>query len=139
MDVDHDFVGGAGGQPLGFARQYMNETNTILDRLSAFHMEDLLDALVHLRRRQGRLFIIGVGGSAGTSSHAVNDFRKICDIQAFCPTDNISELTARINDEGWSTCFSGWLEGCKIGPTDAILILSVGGGDEMKAVSVPLC
>jgi D-sedoheptulose 7-phosphate isomerase len=86
-------------------------------------------------RDRGRLFILGVGGSAGHASHAVNDFRKICGIEAYTPTDNVSELTARANDEGWDTTFSAWLSGSRLAPTDALLVFSVGGGDEVKNVS----
>ena len=85
------------------------------------------------RERGGRLFILGVGGSAGHASHAVNDFRKICDIEAYTPTDNVSELTARVNDEGWDTTFAEWLRGSRLSAADALLIFSVGGGDEAKA------
>ena len=91
--------------------------------------------LAALRERGGRLFIIGVGGSAGHASHAVNDFRKICDIEAYTPTDNVSELTARVNDEGWDTTFAEWLRGSRLSAKDALLIFSVGGGDEAKGVS----
>jgi D-sedoheptulose 7-phosphate isomerase len=92
--------------------------------------------LVTLRERGGRLFLIGVGGSAGNCGHAVNDFRKLCDIEAYAPTDNVSELTARANDEGWTTIFAGWLRTSRLGPKDALLVLSVGGGNEARGVSV---
>jgi len=95
----------------------------------------MADQLVALRERKGRLFLIGVGGSAGNCSHAVNDFRKLCGIQAYSPVDNVSELTARANDEGWDTIFSGWLEISDLSVRDAILILSVGGGDSARNVS----
>jgi len=95
----------------------------------------MADQLVALRGRKGRLFLIGVGGSAGNCSHAVNDFRKLCGIQAYSPVDNVSELTARANDEGWDTIFSGWLEISDLSVRDAILILSVGGGDSARNVS----
>lgn len=91
--------------------------------------------LVDLRERKGRLFLIGVGGSAGNCSHAVNDFRKLCGIQAYSPVDNVSELTARANDEGWDTIFSGWLEVSNLAANDAILVFSVGGGDVARNVS----
>lgn len=98
-------------------------------------IEKLAKELSHLK---GRLFVLGVGGSAGNASHAVNDLRKLCNIEAYAPTDNVSELTARTNDEGWETVFSGWLKVSKFNKNDALLILSVGGGNERKKVSVNL-
>lgn len=94
--------------------------------------------LVALRQREGRLFVLGVGGSAANSSHAVNDFRKLCGIEAYAPTDNVSELTARTNDEGWETVFVEWLKTSRLSKNDAILVLSVGGGDAERNVSVNL-
>src|SRR3954462_8478052 len=91
--------------------------------------------LAAVRDRGGRLFILGAGGSAGHASHAVNDFRKICDIEAYAPTDNVSELTARANDDGWDTSFAAWLKGSRLSERDALLVFSVGGGDEAKGVS----
>ena len=103
---------------------------------------DAIDHLAHelaaLRERRGRLFLLGVGGSAGNCSHAVNDFRKLCNIEAYSPVDNVSELTARTNDEGWDTVFTGWLEVSRFGADDALLIFSVGGGDAERNVSVNL-
>ena len=103
---------------------------------------DAIDRLAHelaaLRERRGRLFLLGVGGSAGNCSHAVNDFRKLCNIEAYSPVDNVSELTARTNDEGWDTVFTGWLEVSRFGADDALLIFSVGGGDAERNVSVNL-
>jgi D-sedoheptulose 7-phosphate isomerase len=99
-------------------------------------VERLTEQLVALRERGGRLFLIGVGGSAGNCSHATNDFRKLCGIQAYAPVDNVSELTARANDEGWETIFSGWLEISRLDDKDAILVFSVGGGDIARNVSV---
>lgn len=98
----------------------------------------MAQALAELRERGGRLFLLGVGGSAGNCSHAVNDFRKLCDIEAYTPTDNVSELTARTNDEGWDTVFTGWLEVSRLGDRDALLIMSVGGGDAERNISVNL-
>jgi D-sedoheptulose 7-phosphate isomerase len=98
-------------------------------------VERLADELADLRAREGRLFLLGVGGSAGNCSHAVNDFRKLCGIEAYSPIDNVSELTARTNDEGWETVFSGWLEVSRLAGRDAILIYSVGGGDAQRNVS----
>jgi D-sedoheptulose 7-phosphate isomerase len=99
-------------------------------------VEKLTEQLAALRERGGRLFLIGVGGSAGNCSHATNDFRKLCGIEAYAPVDNVSELTARANDEGWETIFSGWLEISRLDDQDAILIFSVGGGDVARNVSV---
>jgi D-sedoheptulose 7-phosphate isomerase len=98
-------------------------------------VENMVDQLVALRLRRGRLFILGVGGSAGNAGHAVNDFRKLCGIEAYAPTDNVSELTARANDEGWNTIFSAWLSVSQLSANDAILIFSVGGGNLEKNVS----
>ncbi len=100
-------------------------------------IEALVQQPLHaMRAKGGRLFLIGVGGSAANCSHAVNDFRKLCGIEAYTPVDNVSELTARANDEGWDTIFSGWLEVSRLGPNDAILVYSVGGGDVERNVSV---
>jgi len=96
----------------------------------------MANELASLRERGGRLFLLGVGGSAGNCSHAVNDFRKLCGIEAYSPIDNVSELTARTNDEGWDTVFTGWLEVSRLNANDAILIFSVGGGDAQRNVSV---
>nr|WP_272886846.1 SIS domain-containing protein [Phenylobacterium aquaticum] len=95
----------------------------------------MAEALAKVRDREGRLFLIGVGGSAGHASHATNDFRKICGFEAYCPTDNVSELTARINDEGWEGSFSAWLEGSRLRAADGLLIFSVGGGSVSPPVS----
>ena len=96
------------------------------------------EVLARSREGGGRLFILGVGGSAGHASHAVNDFRKICGFEAYAPTDNVSELTARINDEGWDSCFAEWLSGSRISARDAVLVFSVGGGNKEKNISVNL-
>lgn len=116
-----------------FAR--IHDTTAKLD-LGA--VEVLADEMARLRDQGGRLFILGVGGSAGNCGHAVNDFRKLCNIEAYAPTDNVSELTARANDEGWNTIFSAWLKVSRLGAKDAILIFSVGGGSEARQVSVNL-
>jgi D-sedoheptulose 7-phosphate isomerase len=107
----------------------------VIDALDTDQIESVARGLADLRKREGRLFILGVGGSAGHASHAVNDFRKICDIESYTPTDNVSELTARANDEGWNSTFSEWLRGSRLSERDALLIFSVGGGDEAKGVS----
>jgi D-sedoheptulose 7-phosphate isomerase len=121
-----------------FSRKYLDEAIEAIGRLDADAVDRLAVALSAVRRRQGRLFILGVGGSAGHASHAVNDFRKICRIEAYTPADNVSELTARINDEGWEGCFAGWLEISNLCERDALLIFSVGGGSVEKNVSVNL-
>jgi D-sedoheptulose 7-phosphate isomerase len=120
---------------MSFSKDYLGESVAVIDALDTDRIEDVASGLAALRERGGRLFILGVGGSAGHASHAVNDFRKICDIEAYTPTDNVSELTARVNDEGWDTTFAEWLRGSRLCAKDALLIFSVGGGDEAKGVS----
>jgi D-sedoheptulose 7-phosphate isomerase len=114
---------------------FLTEVKRISEIISCDSIEGMVDELIALRARKGRLFLIGVGGSAGNCSHAVNDFRKLCGIEAYSAADNISELTARANDEGWDTIFSGWLEASNLNSPDAILIFSVGGGDIERHVS----
>ena len=114
---------------------FLTEVKRICENISCDSIEGMIDELIALRARKGRLFLIGVGGSAGNCSHAVNDFRKLCGIEAYSAADNISELTARANDEGWDTIFSGWLEASNLDSPDAILIFSVGGGDIERHVS----
>jgi D-sedoheptulose 7-phosphate isomerase len=118
-----------------FVEQYVDETVRILRALDASVIDAVANGLARVRDAGGRLFILGVGGSAGHASHAVNDFRKICGFEAYAPTDNVSELTARINDEGWDTCFSEWLKGSRLSANDAVLVFSVGGGNREKNVS----
>jgi D-sedoheptulose 7-phosphate isomerase len=120
---------------MSFSKEYLGESVAVIDALDTDTIEDVASGLAALRERGGRLFILGVGGSAGHASHAVNDFRKICDIEAYTPTDNVSELTARVNDEGWDTTFAEWLRGSRLCAKDALLVFSVGGGDEAKGVS----
>ena len=115
--------------------QYFSEVIEIAEKVDYALIEEMAQKLAELRKRKGRLFILGVGGGAANSAHAVNDFRKLCGIESYAPTDNASELTARTNDEGWETVFSGWLEGSQANEKDAILVLSVGGGDAEKNVS----
>jgi D-sedoheptulose 7-phosphate isomerase len=115
---------------------FFAESGRICATIDTARVELLANELAHLRERGGRLFILGAGGSAGNASHAVNDFRKLCGIEAYSPVDNVSELTARTNDEGWDTVFSGWLEISKLNEHDALLIFSVGGGDVERNVSV---
>ena len=119
-------------------RQFFASVSRIAAEIDMAAIEQLAVELAALRERGGRLFLLGVGGSAGNCSHAVNDFRKLCGIEAYSPIDNVSELTARTNDEGWDTVFAGWLEVSRVGPKDALLIFSVGGGDAERNVSVNL-
>src|ERR1043165_6587483 len=114
---------------------YFREAGEILQKLERGAVERLLAELVALRARGGRLFVLGVGGSAGNASHAVNDFRKLTGIEAYAPTDNVSELTARTNDEGWASVFEGWLRVSRLGANDLLLVLSVGGGNAEKNIS----
>ena len=121
-----------------FSRAFLDESIEVIRRIDAASVDRLAAALAGCRDRGGRLFILGVGGSAGHASHAVNDFRKICGFEAYTPTDNVSELTARVNDEGWDSCFSEWLKGSRVRENDAVLVFSVGGGNVEKNVSVNL-
>ena len=121
-----------------FSQKYLDESIDLIRKLDAATIEATANGLAAVRAGGGRLFILGVGGSAGHASHAVNDFRKICGFEAYAPTDNVSELTARVNDEGWDTCFSEWLKGSRLRAGDALLVFSVGGGNREKNVSVNL-
>ena len=114
---------------------FFSEAGRICTAIDVSRVEALAEELAALRARGGRLFILGVGGSAGNSSHAVNDFRKLCGIETYSPVDNVSELTARTNDEGWDTVFAAWLEVSRLNERDAILVFSVGGGDVERNVS----
>lgn len=120
---------------MSFARQYLAESGRILERIDAEAVERAVTLLVETRAHGGRLFILGVGGSAANASHAVNDFRKIVGLEAYAPTDNVSELTARTNDEGWDTVFERWLQTSRLRKDDLLLIFSVGGGDLERNVS----
>lgn len=120
---------------MSYSEQHLQETAQIVAQLDPALCEKAVELLVALRERHGRLFILGVGGSAANASHAVNDFRKLAGLECYAPTDNVSELTARTNDEGWSTVFSEWLKGSRLDDKDALLILSVGGGNLEKNVS----
>jgi D-sedoheptulose 7-phosphate isomerase len=120
---------------MNFTQQFLAEVQQVVAQLDVQAIEKCADALAAIRDRGGRLFILGVGGSAGNAGHAVNDFRKICGFEAYAPTDNVSELTARTNDEGWATVFSEWLKGSRINAKDGLLIFSVGGGNLEKNVS----
>lgn len=120
------------------AQTFLQQAGEICDRLDADAIDDLAARIAQVREAGGRLFVLGVGGSAGNAGHAVNDFRKLCDVEAYAPTDNVSELTARTNDEGWETVFAGWLRGSRANEKDALLILSVGGGNAERNVSMNL-
>src|ERR1043165_2610878 len=122
-------------RPMSFTQQYLEETQKVVAQLNAAAIEKAVDELAAVRERGGRLFILGVGGSAANASHAVNDFRKICGFEAYAPTDNVSELTARTNDEGWNSVFVEWLRGSRLNNKDGILVFSVGGGNLEKNVS----
>jgi len=120
---------------MSFAKEFLAEVQQVVAQLNTDAIEKCADELAKVRERGGRLFILGVGGSAGNASHAVNDFRKICGFEAYAPTDNVSELTARTNDDGWATIFAEWLKGSRIHAKDGLLIFSVGGGNLGKNVS----
>ena len=120
---------------MSYSIQHLKETAEIVSKINADDCEKCVRELVGVRERGGRLFILGVGGSAANASHAVNDFRKIGGLEVYAPTDNVSELTARTNDEGWASVFVEWLRGSRLNSKDAILVLSVGGGNLEKNVS----
>ena len=121
-----------------FIAKYLDETVSAVRALDAGEIAGVVAGLARVRDGGGRLFILGVGGSAAHASHAVNDFRKLCAFEAYTPTDNVSELTARVNDEGWETSFAAWLGVSRLGPRDAVLVFSVGGGSKEKNVSANL-
>lgn len=118
-----------------FVDMYMKEVVAVAEGISHEDVQALVDAIVDIRAKGGRLFFLGVGGSAAHASHAVNDFRKIAGIEAYTPLDNVSELTARVNDEGWATCLSEWLRGSRLSEKDGVFVFSVGGGDAERNVS----
>lgn len=120
---------------MNFAEKHLSETCEIARAIDAAAVEKMVDLLVDVRKAGGRLFLLGVGGSAGSCSHAVNDFRKLVGIEAYAPTDNVSELTARTNDEGWGTVFVEWLKTSHIAKKDAVFVMSVGGGSLEKNIS----
>ena len=129
----------AGVGPMSFlADQYQRAVERAAQSLDWEAVEDTVAALVQLREQAGRLFILGLGGSAGNASHMTNDVRKLAGIAAYAPTDNVSELSARINDDGWGAAFTGWLEVSRLSGNDAIFVLSVGGGDLERGVSIEL-
>ncbi len=121
-----------------YIETYLKDCMKIINKLDTEQIKKVSNILKDIRTRQGRLFILGVGGGAGNASHAVNDFRKIAGIESYAPTDNVSELTARVNDDGWETAFVNWLKGSRLNSNDGILVFSVGGGNAEKNVSVNL-
>ena len=121
---------------MDFARRYLDQAAALAKQVDASAVERMADALAAVRARGGRLFFLGVGGGAGHASHAVNDFRKLAGIECYAPTDNVSELTARINDEGWDGAFAAWLEGSRLSAKDGVFVFSVGGGSEEQRISV---
>ncbi len=123
---------------MDYVKSYIAESSQILQKLDLQSIERAAELLVNLRERSGRLFILGVGGGAGHASHAVNDFRKIAGIEAYSPSDNVSELTARVNDDGWETSYANWLRGSRLKSQDMILVFSVGGGDLQRNISANL-
>jgi len=120
---------------MNYVKEYLQEVHKIVDELNPEIIEKIVDLLIDLREAGGRLFFLGVGGGAGNASHAVNDFRKIAGIESYTPTDNVSELTARVNDNGWGTAFVDWLKGSRLNSKDGVFIFSVGGGNEEKNIS----
>jgi D-sedoheptulose 7-phosphate isomerase len=123
---------------MSYSEKHLDESIEITKLINPEKIERIVDLLVDVKSEGGRLFILGVGGSAANASHAVNDFRKLAGIETYAPTDNVAELTARTNDEGWQTVFSGWLKVSKLNSKDCLFILSVGGGDKEKNVSTNL-
>lgn len=120
---------------MSFVKGHLREAAEVISKLDVGQVEALVRELADLKSRGGRLFLLGVGGGAGNCSHAVNDFRKLAGIESYAPTDNVSELTARTNDEGWETVFAAWLAGSRLRKEDAVFVLSVGGGSLEKNIS----
>src|SRR3990170_5186167 len=120
---------------MSFTQKFLRQVAEIATSIDVSTIERVAEGVADVRNRGGRLFILGVGGSAANASHAVNDFRKLCDVEAYAPTDNVSELTARTNDEGWDTVFAGWLRTSRANDRDAVFVFSVGGGNIEKNVS----
>jgi len=120
---------------MSYIAKYLSEMEEIIKRLDVSIIEKMVNLLIDIRKDNGRLFFLGVGGGAGNASHAVNDFRKIAGFEAYTPTDNVSELTARINDDGWESVFVEWLKGCKLKTRDGVFVFSVGGGNAEKNIS----
>lgn len=123
---------------MSYVSEYLEEVKAVADGLDPAMIDNMVNQLVEIRKNNGRLFFLGVGGGAGNASHAVNDFRKIAGIESYAPTDNVSELTARTNDEGWDTVFVEWLKGSKLNNNDGVFVFSVGGGDAERNISTNL-
>lgn len=123
---------------MNFTERFLSDAGRVIEQLDRFQIDEMVQLFVRTREQGGRLFVLGVGGSAGNAGHAVNDFRKLAGIEAYSPTDNVSELTARINDESWDTVFSKWLEVSCLNRSDLVFVLSVGGGHVEMNVSVNL-
>jgi len=123
---------------VNYSVQYFQEAVQILNQIDPQDVEQIAALLLETRKQDGRIFFLGVGGGAGHASHAVNDFRKIARIESYAPTDNVSELTARINDDGWDTCYRNWLEGSRLRTSDCVFVFSVGGGDLQRNISANL-
>ena len=123
---------------MSYIDDYLREVSSITSLLDRAAIEKMVDTLIDIRDKKGRLFFLGVGGGAGNASHAVNDFRKIAGFESYSPADNVSELTARINDDGWETSFAAWLKGSNLNSKDGVFVFSVGGGNREKNVSVNL-
>lgn len=123
---------------INYIDTYLNEVTEIVNKLDKSQIEKMVNVIVDTKKRDGRIFMLGVGGGAGNASHAVNDFRKIAGIESYAPTDNVSELTARVNDDGWDTSFVNWLKGSRLNSKDCVFIFSVGGGSVEKNISVNL-
>ncbi len=121
---------------MNFSENYINECIQICNQLNPNEIEEIASLINLVRENKGRIFFLGVGGGAGHASHAVNDFRKICGIESYTPTDNVSELTARVNDDGWDTCYENWLKGSNLNENDMLFVFSVGGGNLEKNISV---
>ena len=119
-----------------YIRDYLGEADEIIKALDVEAIQAIIDLIVEIRGRGGRLFFLGVGGGAANASHAVNDFRKIAGVESYTPLDNVSELTARVNDQGWETSLVGWLQTSRLGPQDGVFVFSVGGGDKERNISV---
>jgi D-sedoheptulose 7-phosphate isomerase len=132
------FQNTAGGKLVNYTAQYFEESIQILRRIDQNMIERMLELILQVRQKNGRIFFLGVGGGAGQASHAVNDFRKIAGIESYAPTDNVSELTARINDDGWDTSYRNWLQGSRLEQSDLVFVFSVGGGDVERNISVNL-
>jgi D-sedoheptulose 7-phosphate isomerase len=124
---------------MSYSQQHLDEASQIILAISAEKVESMVKLLKQVKEEKGRIFFLGVGGSAANAGHAVNDFRKLAGIESYAPTDNVAELTARTNDEGWPTVFSGWLKVSNLTAKDCLFILSVGGGDKERGVSANLC